>query len=86
MAGGGALISEVEVPRRFNVASWFVDRNLEQGRGEQVALDSGEEVCTYARLAELTCRAGNALRELGVRAATAYFATRRRRGGRRAAT
>jgi benzoate-CoA ligase family protein len=52
---------------RFNIASHFVDRNVEEGRGESTALLSGEHSTTYAELAGLTNRVGNVLRELGVR-------------------
>lgn len=52
---------------RFNLASWFVDRHLEEGRGERVALHCGERVVTYAELANQVARVGNVLRELGVR-------------------
>jgi benzoate-CoA ligase family protein len=52
---------------RFNLTSWFVDRHLDEGRGERVALLCGERAVTYAELAALTNRAGHVLRDLGVR-------------------
>jgi benzoate-CoA ligase family protein len=52
---------------RFNLASWFVDRHLEQGRGDRTALVCGDDQVSYARLAALVNRTGNVLRELGVR-------------------
>ncbi|HTE63259.1 MAG TPA: benzoate-CoA ligase family protein [Solirubrobacteraceae bacterium] len=52
---------------RFNLASWFVDRHLEEGRGGRVALHCGERAVTYAELAGLVNRAGHVLRDLGVR-------------------
>jgi benzoate-CoA ligase family protein len=61
------VISDVEVPTRFNVASWFVDRNVEEGRGERVALYVGDREVTYAELAALINRTGHGLRELGLR-------------------
>ena len=54
-------------PERFNLASWFVDRHLEEGRGDRVALLCGERAVTYAELAALVNRAGHVLRDLGVR-------------------
>jgi len=51
----------------FNVATWLVDRNLEEGRGENVAIECGEESVTYGQLAERANRVGNALRALDVR-------------------
>jgi benzoate-CoA ligase family protein len=62
------LLNYEDVPRRFNLASWFVDRNLEEGRGGRTALIGPEGPTTYAELAALTNRSGNILLELGVRA------------------
>jgi benzoate-CoA ligase family protein len=55
-----------DVPERCNVASYFVDRNLELGRGRRTALIHPGGTTTYAELAELTNRVGNVLRDLGV--------------------
>jgi benzoate-CoA ligase family protein len=57
-----------EVPCAFNLASYFVDRNVEEGRGARTALVGPSGATTYAELAALTNRSGNVLRELGVRA------------------
>jgi len=51
----------------FNLATHFVDRHLEQGRGERTALLAPGGPCSYAGLAELTNRIGHVLRDLGVR-------------------
>ncbi|TDV36668.1 benzoate-CoA ligase family protein [Actinophytocola oryzae] len=51
----------------FNVADHFVDRNLELGRGDRVALYTNEGATTYAELAALVNRVGNVLLELGAR-------------------
>jgi benzoate-CoA ligase family protein len=53
--------------QQLNVANWFIDRNVEEGRGGRTALIVGAGRTTYAQLAGLVNRAGNALRELGVR-------------------
>jgi benzoate-CoA ligase family protein len=57
-----------DVPRHLNLASWFVDRNVEEGRGDRTALIGPTGETTYAELARLTNRCGNVLRDLGVRA------------------
>jgi benzoate-CoA ligase family protein len=57
-----------EVPRAFNLASYFVDRNVEEGGGGRTALIGPGGATTYAELATLTNRSGNVLGELGVRA------------------
>ena len=51
----------------FNLTTWFVDRHLEEGRGERTALVCGEENVSYAELAALINRTGHVLRDLGVR-------------------
>lgn len=55
-----------EVPDSCNVASYFVDRNLELGRGDRTALIHPGGTSTYAELAALTNRIGNVLLALGV--------------------
>jgi benzoate-CoA ligase family protein len=58
--------AEIHVPHPYNAAVDFVDRHLEEGRGEKVAyIDDGTKL-TYAGLAEQVNRAGDALRTLGV--------------------
>ena len=44
----------------------LVDRQLEAGRGDKVAIRCAGEETTYAQLHANVCRAGGALRELGV--------------------
>ena len=51
----------------FNLASWFVDRHLEEGRGARTALICGDDRVSYAELAKKVNRVGHVLRELGVR-------------------
>ncbi len=57
----------VHVPRDYNAAVDLVDRHLAEGRGDKVAFVDDTTSLTYAALAEQVNRAGNALRELGVR-------------------
>jgi benzoate-CoA ligase family protein len=62
------VLTYEDIPRGFNLASYFVDRNVEEGRGGRTALIGPGGATTYAELATLTNRSGNALAELGVRA------------------
>jgi|HubBroStandDraft_6_1064221.scaffolds.fasta_scaffold47214_3 benzoate-CoA ligase family protein len=55
------------LPEIFNVATYFVDRNVLEGRGEKTAIECGEERISYRQLLERTNRVGDALRHLGVR-------------------
>jgi len=58
----------ITLPQTFNVATFFVDRNVAEGRGRKIAIECGEEQVSYQQLLERTNRAGNALRHLDVRA------------------
>ena len=57
----------IALPKTFNVATYFVDRNVLEGRGDKTAIECGDEQISYRQLLERTNRVGNALRKLGVR-------------------
>ena len=57
----------IALPETFNVATYFVDRNVLEGRGQKTAIECGDERVSYRELLERTNRTGNALRHLGVR-------------------
>ena len=57
----------LNVPEIFNVATYFVDRNVILGRGTNVAIECGEARLTYQDVQRNVNRCGNALRRLGVR-------------------
>jgi benzoate-CoA ligase family protein len=57
----------VDVPERFNLADYLVDRHVREGRGDRTAILCGDESVTYAQIAERSNRLGNGLRSLGVR-------------------
>lgn len=57
----------ITLPDTFNAATYFVDRNVQEGRGGKVAIECGEERVSYRQLLEKTNRAGNSLLALGVR-------------------
>src|SRR5262249_52014118 len=54
------------LPAQFNAASWFVDRNVDEGRGKAPAFSYEDRVLSYGDVQPLANRAGNALLELGV--------------------
>jgi len=58
---GGAL------PERLNVADWFLDRHVREGRGGRTAVAGVGPPLTYAELAERAGRVAAAWQELGVR-------------------
>jgi benzoate-CoA ligase family protein len=62
------VITHADLPKELNLATWFVDRNVEAGRGDRAALIRDAVATTYDQLASLVNRSGNLLLELGVRA------------------
>ena len=63
-------ISATEMPSQFNVATYFVDRNVADGRGDNVAIEvhPGNQRITYRQVLDGVNRFGNSLRNvLGVR-------------------
>jgi benzoate-CoA ligase len=63
MTSGASIL----LPDQFNAATYFIDRHLDQGRGEKVAIEAGDARVTYRQLGEKVNRFGNALRQLGTR-------------------
>jgi benzoate-CoA ligase family protein len=57
----------ISLPQSFNVATYFVDRNVLEGRAENIAVECGDERVTYRQLLDRTNRLGNALQTLGLR-------------------
>ncbi len=51
----------------FNSAVPFIDRHLEEGRGNKVAIRTEHGEVTYVKLAKRVNRCGNALKSLGIR-------------------
>jgi benzoate-CoA ligase len=60
-------MQELNVPRQFNAAQYFVDRNVADGRGDKVAVIHEDDQFTYRQLQEKVNRAANMLADLGVR-------------------
>src|SRR3972149_2942667 len=58
----------VHIPDRFNAASFFVDRNIAEGRGDKIAFFHEDRAVTYRQLQEMVNRVGNALLDHGVEA------------------
>ncbi|GAB3455431.1 benzoate-CoA ligase family protein [Actinophytocola sediminis] len=57
-----------DLPDALNVATYFIDRNLERGNGDRTALSTPERSLSYAELAEQVRATANALRSVGVSA------------------
>jgi benzoate-CoA ligase len=54
-------------PERFNLCTYYLDRNLAEGRGAKVALIAGQQRRTYEEVAARTRKLAAALRRAGVR-------------------
>ncbi len=57
---------ELNLPRQFNAAEYFVDRNLAEGRGDKTSILFENQAISYSQLAENVNRVANALTGLGV--------------------
>jgi benzoate-CoA ligase family protein len=57
----------IQIPEQFNVATYFVDRNVIEGKAGKIAIVCGDEQVSYAQFLERTNRVANALRSLDVR-------------------
>src|SRR3954454_14203648 len=60
-------MNPAELPTLFNVAAHFVDRHIAEGRSGRIAYECGDERVSYQQLFQRVNRAGNALKQLGVR-------------------
>lgn len=57
----------LDLPLEFNAADYFIDRNVRDGRGANVAVRCEDRSYTYRDLQSAVNRCGNALQQLGVR-------------------
>jgi len=57
---------KLNLPRKFNSAEYFVDRNVAEGRSEKAAILFEDQVISYSLLAENVNRVANGLTKLGV--------------------
>src|SRR5262249_24820438 len=63
---GAKMIASEHLPQQFNVATWFVDRNIAEGRANAPAFHYEGRTPTYGDIHDLVNRTGNVLLELGV--------------------
>jgi benzoate-CoA ligase family protein len=60
-------MTRLELPADFNVATYFVDRHIAEGRDRKVVFECGNERVTYRQLFERVNCLGNVLKALGTR-------------------
>jgi benzoate-CoA ligase family protein len=57
----------IMLPHEFNAAAYFIDRHIQEGRGDKVAIECEGVQVSYRQLLESVNRVGQGLRALGVR-------------------
>src|SRR4051794_36602001 len=55
-----------DLPAELNMADWFLDARLREGRGGDVAIVCGDDRWTYAQVSEAATRMADLLRHSGV--------------------
>jgi acyl-coenzyme A synthetase/AMP-(fatty) acid ligase len=63
----GANVLGMTAADTFNAAAYFIDRHMDEGRGDAIAIECQSRRVSYAVLFEQVNRTGSALRTLGVR-------------------
>lgn len=53
-------------PERFNMADWFLDARIREGRGDRIAVKVGDRAWTYAEVQAMANRASHGLRDRGI--------------------
>ena len=56
----------MDFPEKFNMASYFLDDRLQEGKGEKIAVRSKRRSMTYLEVVRESNRVANVLRDLGV--------------------
>lgn len=62
----GETTGMITIPDKLNIAYEYLDRNIDLGRGEKIALYYRDETYSYSRIVSLSNKVANLLRELGV--------------------
>lgn len=57
---------DITIPETLNLATYYLDDNVTQGRGENIAVYYQDEKYSFNDICALTNRMGNVLKELGV--------------------
>src|ERR1044071_1986091 len=56
----------IHFPEPFNMATYFLDDRIEEGKGNEIAVYYEDKQYTYREVQQMANRAGNVLLELGV--------------------
>jgi 2-aminobenzoate-CoA ligase len=55
-----------DTPEKLNLADFLLDRHVEAGRGDNIAIKFMDKIITYAQLQKMVNQFGNSLKEAGV--------------------
>lgn len=55
-----------DIPDQFNIATYMLDRHIEEGRGDRPAIYYKDQVVTWAQVATQANKTGNAILDLGI--------------------
>ncbi|MCB9700280.1 MAG: benzoate-CoA ligase family protein [Myxococcales bacterium] len=61
------MLDEIRIPDRLNMAEWFLDARVAEGRGDRTAIYYRDQTITYREVVAASCQVTNLLRELGLR-------------------
>jgi len=61
------MTDAIRIPDRINMAEWFLDARLAEGRGDRTAIYYRDQEITYREVVTRSCQVTNLLRELGLR-------------------
>lgn len=59
-------LTSISLPDQFNAVTYFIDRHLKEGRGNNVAIEYEDKFITYRELSEKINRFGNGVRSLNI--------------------
>jgi benzoate-CoA ligase family protein len=62
-----SLAPPISLPDEFNAATYFIDRHMDEGRREKIAIECGDTRVTFGQLYTRVNQFGNALKRLAVR-------------------
>src|SRR5437868_3237998 len=56
----------ISFPEKFNMATYYLDERIEEGRGDRVAVYDRDQRYTYGDVQQMANRLGNVLLNLGI--------------------
>ncbi len=66
MSSPPEVLAPPQFPERFNMADYFLDARVREGKGDRVAVKVGDRSYTYREVQEMADRCGHALRDRGI--------------------